>query len=77
MDQRDQELLDKQLWGVSPRPPGKGGVLGLAFVAVFLIGLSIGGSFFTHKSSQTASRDATIAISLLNNSSGNSSPHMP
>jgi hypothetical protein len=35
MNQRDQELLDKQLWGVSRSPPKhSGGILCLAFVTV-------------------------------------------
>jgi hypothetical protein len=35
MNERDQELLDKQLWGVSPSPPPRGGSLAMAFVAAF------------------------------------------
>jgi len=38
---REQELLDKQLWGVSSRSP-QDGVIILIIVAVFLVGLSIG-----------------------------------
>ena len=40
MDKRDQELLDKQLWGVSPSPPHSGIILG--FITVFLVGIGIG-----------------------------------
>ena len=36
MDKRDQELLDKQLWGVGPT----GAIVG--FIIVFLVGLCIG-----------------------------------
>jgi hypothetical protein len=71
MDQRDQELLDKQLWGVSPRPPLNGGVIGfisMAFAVVFLAGIAIGDILFAHerKQMQIASHDATAALSLLN-----------
>jgi hypothetical protein len=69
MDQRDQELLDKQLWGVSPSPPRNGGIIGLAFAVVFLVGISIGGILFAHESNQImqiASHDTTAAISFLN-----------
>jgi hypothetical protein len=41
MTRRDQELLDKQLWGISSRPP-QNGVAMLIIVAVFLVGISIG-----------------------------------
>jgi hypothetical protein len=40
MNQRDQDLLDKQLWGVSPSPPHSGIIIG--FIAVFLVGIGIG-----------------------------------
>jgi hypothetical protein len=40
MDKRDQELLDKQLWGVSPSPQHRGIIIG--FIAVFLVGIGIG-----------------------------------
>ena len=68
MDQRDQELLDKQLWGVSPSPPRNGGIISLAFVAVFLTGTAIGGILFASESKQMqmASHDAQASISLLN-----------
>jgi len=42
MNQRDQELLDKQLWGVSRSPPRNGGTIGMGFIAVFLVGIAIG-----------------------------------
>jgi hypothetical protein len=67
MNQRDLELLDKELWGVSPAPRS-GDIIGVAFVTVFLAGIAIGGVLFTHdsKPTQTASHDAVAAISLLN-----------
>jgi hypothetical protein len=40
MDERDQELLDKQLWGVSERPQPVGVIIG--FTMIFLVGLGIG-----------------------------------
>ena len=42
MNQRDQELLDKQLWGVSPGPPRNGGMISVALVVVFLVGIVFG-----------------------------------
>ena len=41
MTRRDQELLDKQLWGVSSRSPHNG-IMILMIVAVFLAGMGIG-----------------------------------
>jgi hypothetical protein len=68
MNQRDQELLDKQLWGVNPSPPGNGGLIGLAFAVVFLVGIALGDILFARDSKQIqiASHDAAAAISLLN-----------
>jgi hypothetical protein len=58
MDQRDQELLDRQLKVVSPRPRNGILVLGL----VFLAGIAIGGILFPHESKymQIASQDAVL-----------------
>ena len=66
MNQREQELLDKQLWGVT-RPPLNGGMIGLislALVVVFLAGIAIGDILFAHerKQMQIASHDATAAV---------------
>jgi len=41
MTRRDQELLDKQLWGVSSRSAQNGMTI-LMIVAVFLAGIGIG-----------------------------------
>ena len=70
MNERDQELLDKQLWGVSNSPPPRGGALVLAFVAAFLGGLLIGEILFPQKNRpiQMTTGDAPIALSLLDNS---------
>jgi hypothetical protein len=66
MDQRDQELLDKQLHGLSVSS-GNDGVTGLAVLSVFLAGLTIGGFLFAYKSEpmRIASNSfATSAISV-------------
>ena len=41
MTRREQELLEKQLWGVSSRSPQDGMII-LMIVAVFLVGMGIG-----------------------------------
>ena len=41
MNRHDQELLEKQLWGVSSRSPGNG-IIVLMIVVVFLVGMGIG-----------------------------------
>ena len=66
MDQRDQRLLDKQLWGVSPYAPHNGGIVGLTVVAVFLAGMAIGGVLFPHaaKRPQISWHDAAAAVSF-------------
>jgi hypothetical protein len=65
MDQRDQELLDKQLRGL--RPPRNDGVMILMVVAVFFAGMTLGGVLFAHeKPMRIASNDATAAIFLPN-----------
>ena len=63
MNQRDQQLLDKQLWGVSSRPPRNADIIGPAFVIVFLVGIAIGNILSAHegKPMQTASHDLTVA----------------
>ncbi len=71
ISQHDQELLDKQLWGVSPGPPrnrGIIGLIGLALVVVFLAGVAMGDILSAHdgKQIQVASHDAVAANSLLN-----------
>jgi hypothetical protein len=70
MNERDQELLDKQLWGVSPSPPPRGDSLLLAFVASFLGGLLLGAILLPHKSNpvHVTTGDTPTALSLLDNS---------
>ncbi|MGB8093068.1 MAG: hypothetical protein WCF62_20585 [Pseudolabrys sp.] len=41
MTRREQELLEKQLWGVSSKSPQDGMII-LMIVAVFLVGMGIG-----------------------------------
>ena len=66
MDQRDWELLDKQLSGISLSPPRNGGIIGLAFIAVFLTGTLVGGIVSAHDSKQAqTSREAMAVISFL------------
>jgi hypothetical protein len=67
MDQRDQELLDKQLRGLNPSPRNDG-VMVLAVLAVFFAGMTLGSFLSAYKSEpmQLASNDATPAIFLLN-----------
>ena len=59
MDQRDQELLDKQLWGVSPTPPGNEGLIGIAFLAVLLVGIAIGAILFANERQQIQTASQT------------------
>ena len=42
MTRREQELLEKQLWGVSSRSPQPNGMIIPMIVAVFLVGMGIG-----------------------------------
>ena len=60
MDQRDWELLDKQLSGVSLAPPRDGGIIGFAFIVVFLIGTVVGGILFAPDSNH-----AQTSVSFL------------
>jgi hypothetical protein len=71
MDQRDQELLDKQLRGLSP-PRRNDGIIILMVVVVFFAGMTFGDVLFTHQSvpMRTASNDLTAAIFLPNGGTG-------
>ena len=69
MNRRDEELLDKQLWGVSPTVSRNGGgIIGVMFIAGFLVGIAIGDIRFGHESkrTQSVSHGVTAALSLLN-----------
>jgi len=64
MNQREKELLGKQLWWLSPLPRRNGGVVVLAIAAAFIAGITLG-TVFAHKGdpTQTVSDEATAAIS--------------
>ena len=66
MEQRDWELLDKQVLGLPP--PRNDGVTVLTIVAVFFAGIIFGGLLLPHESElmRIASNDARTAISLPN-----------
>jgi hypothetical protein len=70
MNQRDQELLDKQLQQLNPSPRSDG-VMIVAMVAVFSSGMALGGFLFSYESEpvQIASNDATPSIFLPNGAS--------
>jgi len=67
MDQREQELLDKQLRWLSPSPRNDR-VIVLATVAAFLAGVTLGGALFAHEGHpmQIVSNSAMAAISPTN-----------
>jgi hypothetical protein len=70
MNQRDLELLDKELWGVSPNPRLERDALGLMVIVAFVGGLLMGGTLFAHKyeKTQMTSYDAASVLSLLSES---------
>ena len=61
MDRRDQKLLDKQLWGVSPSPSPRGIIIG--FIAVFLVGIGIGD--IMSKSKQAKTNDPAMVTAMI------------
>jgi hypothetical protein len=65
MNQHDQELLDKQMRGLSPRNDG---VMILAILTVFFVGIILGGFLSAYESEpiQIAWNDATPEISISN-----------
>jgi hypothetical protein len=67
MDQRDKELLDKQLRQLNPSPRSDSVVI-LAMVAVFLSGMALGGFLFANESEpvQIALNDAPPSMLLPN-----------
>ena len=67
MDQRDQELLDKQLRGFNP-PPRNDWIIMLVVLAVFFAGVTLGGFLTAYKSEpmQLASNAATPSIFIPN-----------
>jgi hypothetical protein len=63
MDQRDWELLDKQLRGPNPSRLNDGGTV-LTVVAFFFAGMTLGGILFAHESRpmQIGSNNAAAAM---------------
>jgi hypothetical protein len=59
MEKRDQELLDRQLWGVSPSPPHSGITIG--FIAVFLVGIGTGDILSKTKQANTNKANTNYA----------------
>ena len=68
MDQRDWELLDRQMRGFGP--PRHDGILGLTVAVVFLAGLTLGSILFAHQSAPTqlAWNNAKVAAYFPNGS---------
>jgi hypothetical protein len=64
MNRRDQELLDKQLHGVTVAPRHEG-VIMLAILAIFFAGIALGGFLYayTSKPVQLAANDTLAAFS--------------
>ena len=65
MNQSDQELLAKQLWGVSRSPPRDDAMVGFALATVSLIGLAVGGILFAPANQQLNAQYATVQIADL------------
>jgi hypothetical protein len=51
MNRRDQELLDKQMRGLTP--PRHEGVIALMLAAMFLVGMTLGSVLSPHQSAPT------------------------
>jgi hypothetical protein len=66
MNQRDQDLLDKQLSSLH-LAPRQDGVLILAILAVFLVGMTVGGFLyaFTDQPMRVAANDLAPAVSSV------------
>jgi hypothetical protein len=66
MDQRDQELLDKQMRRLTP-PPRSEGTIVLAIMAVFIAGMTLGGYLVADREDIT--RDITRLASSATSAS--------
>ena len=69
MDPRDWELLNKQSGGIAS-PRRQNGVLIPAVVAVFLVGITVGGLVFGHETEpplRTAFNDGTAELAFFLN----------
>ncbi len=66
MNRRDEELLDKQLHAVYVAPRNDGVVI-LAILAIFFVGMALGGFLFGYRAgpTQIAMNDVTPAITSL------------
>jgi energy-converting hydrogenase Eha subunit F len=51
MNQRDQELLDKQMRRLTP--PSNEGLIGVMLAAMFLVGMTLGSVLTPHQSAPT------------------------
>jgi hypothetical protein len=63
MTKHDQELLEKQLWGVSSRPSQNGTII-LTIVAVFLAGRGIGDILSKQANTNYAQANANYAAAI-------------
>jgi hypothetical protein len=77
MEQRDWELLDKQVWGL--RPPRNNRVTVLTVIAVFFSGMIIGGILFAPETQpmRIASNHATAAMACDDNGTCRIRSHPP
>ncbi len=69
LDKRDQELLDKLVWGVSsaPRQNHNGLINGVTILAVFLAGIAIGDILFAQQGNPVQNTyDRMAALSSSN-----------
>ncbi|HZT27719.1 MAG TPA: hypothetical protein VFA57_18670 [Pseudolabrys sp.] len=60
MTRRDDELLARQMRGITS---GNEGLIGLTVLAVFVAGLAIGGIVFAPSPTRTPPHDAVAAVS--------------
>jgi hypothetical protein len=65
MNRRDTELLDRQLSRLSP--PRNDGILGLAVLVVFCIGIAVGGVLFAQHGSRSTASDMAAMTWLSDN----------
>ena len=61
MDAHDQELLDKQLRGIY-QPPQPAGMIAMAIVAIFLVGMIAGNVLTDASSSPTTASGPAMAL---------------
>jgi hypothetical protein len=67
MDDRDRELLDRQMRNLQP-PPRPDGLMILILTGVFLAGMTLGTLLFgIHPRVQTATNDGKTALAFLLN----------